>query len=277
MLPNLIIIGAQKCGTTALHYYLGLHPQIRMSADKELNFFVGDRNWRRGRRWYERQFRGWADVHGEASPSYTNYPRFKRVAERMHDMIPDAKLIYLVRDPIDRIVSHYIHSFSDRREHQPFAEALGDMDQSLYVQRSRYFLQTSRFLEYYPMSRILIVDQADLWEHRRETLAKTFAWLGVDSTFYCDKYGREKHESADKRRKNPIAYWMKRISETRPAKMVSSDARKKIGRVLYRPFSRDITTPVVDESMKSRLVNALSGDISQFRKLAGMPFDRWSV
>ena len=72
MLPNLIIIGAMKCGTSALHRYLGLHPEISMSDEKELNFFIEGMNWEKGLAWYESMFTGKAKVHGESSPDYTN-------------------------------------------------------------------------------------------------------------------------------------------------------------------------------------------------------------
>jgi hypothetical protein len=65
-LPNLIVIGAQKCGTSVLHYYLSLHPEVSMSRPKELNFFIEERNWPRGVDWYKQQFDADARVRGEA-------------------------------------------------------------------------------------------------------------------------------------------------------------------------------------------------------------------
>src|SRR5690606_18287453 len=95
-LPNLIVIGAQKCGTSGLHYHLSLHPQVSMSKPKELNFFIAERNWPRGEAWYRRQFDPRAKVRGESSPNYTAYPQHTGVPERMHSLVPDAKLIYIV-------------------------------------------------------------------------------------------------------------------------------------------------------------------------------------
>jgi hypothetical protein len=70
-LPNLLILGAQKCGTSGLHYYLGLHPEVSMSKPKELNFFIEERNWTRGTDWYKRHFDASATVRGESSPNNT--------------------------------------------------------------------------------------------------------------------------------------------------------------------------------------------------------------
>ena len=74
-MPNLIIIGGLKCGTTSIHHYLGLHPEIQMSKPKELNFFVSELNWDLGLDWYASRFDDRFAVRGESSPHYTNLPR----------------------------------------------------------------------------------------------------------------------------------------------------------------------------------------------------------
>ena len=109
MKPNLIIIGAQKCGSSSLHRYLDHHSDISMSKTKELVFFVESLNWKNGIKWYESQFEGTGKIQSESSPSYTMYPTFAGTPKLMHSLIPDAKLICIVRDPINRIVSHYLH------------------------------------------------------------------------------------------------------------------------------------------------------------------------
>ncbi|HET9119805.1 MAG TPA: hypothetical protein VFN72_04675, partial [Solirubrobacterales bacterium] len=91
-LPNLIIIGGLKCGTTSIHHYLGLHPEINMSKPKELNFFVEELNWDLGLDWYEGRFDSRFPVRGESSPHYTNMPYFEGVPERIHRHVPEAKL-----------------------------------------------------------------------------------------------------------------------------------------------------------------------------------------
>ena len=88
-LPNLIVIGGLKCGTTSLHHYLNLHPQVAMSRPKELNFFVAELNWELGADWYASHFDRTAQVRGETSPHYTNLPRFAGVADRMFGALAD--------------------------------------------------------------------------------------------------------------------------------------------------------------------------------------------
>jgi len=106
-LPNLIIIGAMKCATTSLHYYLNLHPEISMSKIKELRYFVEQHNWHQGIEWYKSHFAANIPIRGETSPAYTEYPRFKNIVERMYMTIPKTKLIYILRDPIQRTLSHF--------------------------------------------------------------------------------------------------------------------------------------------------------------------------
>src|ERR1700761_6059402 len=100
-MPNLIIIGGLKCGTTSIHHYLGLHPGIQMSKPKELNFFVEELNWDLGLDWYASRFDSAFKVRGESSPHYTNLPRFRGVPERIKEHVgDDVRLLYMVRDPI---------------------------------------------------------------------------------------------------------------------------------------------------------------------------------
>jgi hypothetical protein len=105
-LPNLIVIGAQKCGTSGLHYYLSLHPEVSMSTPKELNYFIAERNLPRGIEWYSRHFDPNARCRGEASPNYTAYPQHLGVPERIAAVVPDLRLVYIVSDPVERITPH---------------------------------------------------------------------------------------------------------------------------------------------------------------------------
>ena len=131
-LPNLIVIGGLKCGTTSLHHYLNLHPQIAMSRPKELNFFVAELNWELGSEWYASHFDARAASAARPRPHYTNLPRFAGVAERMRELLGDgARLVYMVRDPIERMLSHYLHNVGGGYESRPIAEALADPDSRL--------------------------------------------------------------------------------------------------------------------------------------------------
>ncbi|MDP9440540.1 MAG: sulfotransferase [Actinomycetota bacterium] len=185
-LPNLIVIGAMKCGTTALHRYLDQHPDVAMSEPKELNFFSEPTgNWRRGVGWYAARFRP-APVRGEASPGYTS-PSFPEAAERMARVVPETKLVYAVRDPVERAVSQYLHHRADGTERRPIEEALLDPE-SQYLARSRYYERLEPYLARFPRERIFILAQEDLLSDRRATLRGLYRFAGVDDSFWSSEH-----------------------------------------------------------------------------------------
>lgn len=277
-LPNLIVIGAVKCGTTSLHYYMGLHPEISMTWEKEPHFFVRERNWDKGLEWYKSNFTENTMIRGETSPGYTKYPIFKGVPERMHAVVPDAKLIYILRDPIDRMVSNYIQNYSNGNESRTTEEALSHLDDNNpYICNSKYYMQLEQYLNYFPRSHILIITLEDLYNHRMAVLKKIFRFLDVDENFYSPQFSHIKHQSNVKRRKNRIGMFLKRLSETNMAKMFSEEVRRKIGKVLYLPFSFKIERPMLDESLREKLSDCIKDDISRLREYTGCDFKEWSV
>jgi hypothetical protein len=186
-LPNVLIIGAMKCGTSALHRLLAAHPEVSMAAAKELNFFVGPArvdgdwswsrgNWHRGVEWYARQFAE-APVRGEASPAYTS-PSFPEAAGRIARVVPDVRLVYLVRDPVARAVSQYRHHHRDGTERRPLAEALLD-PASQYLSRSRFHARLTPFLDRFRREQIFVCAQEELLRDRRATLRALHEFLGV--------------------------------------------------------------------------------------------------
>jgi len=171
-LPTFLVVGAMKAGTTALHDYLGRQPGVFVSEPKELDFFRSDGTWDRGIEWYESQFvrAAGARAIGESSPNYSKRHSDPLVASRIAAVVPRARIVYLVRHPIDRIVSMYRHLAGDGLERRPFADAvLGDPD---YVDTSRYAYQLEAFLAHFDRSQVLVVASEDLRDHRAETVLR---------------------------------------------------------------------------------------------------------
>jgi hypothetical protein len=249
-----------------------------MSREKELEFFMEDRNWHKGIEWYKSHFTTMAKVHGESSPNYSAYPVWEGVPERMHSVIPDTKLIYILRDPIDRMVSQYIQYVAVGLEDRPVEIAFGVLDDdNAYVRRSRYFMQLQQYLKYFPSSRILIITAEDLLNERRKTLQKVFAFLNVDKTFYSPKFLNIKHGSIGRRQKNRIGLLLKELAESNIAKMFSTDTRMKIGKVVELAFSTEIPRPALDGSLRADLVCFLKEDIDRLREFTGSDFAAWCV
>src|SRR5947209_8592328 len=126
-LPNFLILGAQKAGTTALYAYLRWHPEITGPSFKEVSFF--DRHYARGERWYRAHFPARRRPFvGEASPSYLFHPL---VPERVARLLPDARLVAILRNPVDRAFSHYQHEVSLGREPLSFEEAVAHEEERM--------------------------------------------------------------------------------------------------------------------------------------------------
>ncbi|MCS7047744.1 MAG: sulfotransferase domain-containing protein [Verrucomicrobiae bacterium] len=276
MLPNLVVIGAQKCGTTSLHFYLKQHPQIFMSRIKELNFFCLNGNWSRGLAWYQAQFSTKKPVRGESSPHYTSFPSESAVASRMHEVIPQARLIYLVRDPIQRIVSHYVHWVALGREMRPFEEAVGRPDCD-YVYRSRYWWQLQQFLQWYPPEQILVVLSEDLKERRVETLQKIFRFLCVDDTFQSPRFSQERFRAGDQRKPTRLGSWMRRITGRLPESLLPPELHWRLTFLPYWPFSRPVPVPIVTETARERLRGWLADDVQALRKFLRRDLTEWAL
>jgi sulfotransferase family protein len=208
-LPDFLIIGAQKAGTTALYAYLRWHPQITGPSFKEVSFF--DRHYARGSRWYRahlparprqwparRRHGSWPRV-GEASPSYL----FHSLApERVRGLIPAVRLIAVLRNPVDRALSHYQHEVVLGREPLSFEGALDQEDERMrgeiermssdptyfshawwnytYAARGRYAEQLERWYESFPGEQLHVLFSDELLERPAEAYARVLDFLGVD-------------------------------------------------------------------------------------------------
>jgi hypothetical protein len=173
-MPDFIVIGGQRCGTTSLYNYLIRHPCIASTFTKEVHFF--DLNFRRGAAWYRAHFpslvyeylferlRQQALVTGEASPYYIFHPH---AARRVSQVLPQAKLIALLRNPVDRAYSHYHHEVRLGTESLPFEEAL-EREQERLLGETKRVLEDEDYYSfnhhhYSYLSRGVYADQLTVW------------------------------------------------------------------------------------------------------------------
>lgn len=278
MLPNLLVIGAQKAGTTSLHAYLDRHPDVSMARGKELDFFLPDRTWSNGVDWYASQF-GDAAVRGESSPNYTAWPLWDDVPARAAGTVPEAQLVYIVRDPLDRIESHYLQRRELEGERRPIDEAVGDLDdpQNTYVARSRYATQLERWLDHFPRERLLVIGQDELRDRPAATMAEVFAFVGLPPLADDRAFAGEEHRSEDKIeltegaerfRSSPVG----RLRNVVPARL-RAPVTRRIRRAVGRPFERQTLSP----ELRERLAELLRDEAARLRALTGRPFAHWSV
>jgi hypothetical protein len=285
-LPTFFIIGAVKTGTTSLHHYLGLHPEIQMSAVKETNFFSGPAD---GVPYpvgqisalgdYEALFDPAFGVRGEASPGYSNHPRRQGVPERIKELVPAARFVYIVRDPIERAVSEYQMQVAAGLERREPGEALVDLREPRlsYVPPGLYAAQIERYLRHFPIERILVLDNSELLAQRRRALREAFAFLGVEETVDSPQFDEELMSSRQWRAyPSGYAALMRRVAA--PArKLLPKERRRVLRESVERRLWAPLEKPVIDGPLRERLEELYADDLARFRKITGKAFPSWSI
>jgi hypothetical protein len=284
-LPTFFIIGAPKAGTTSLHHYLAQHPAIQMSVNKEPRFFAGPENgvpYAPGRvdslEDYERLFDPDVDVRGEASTDYATHPRRTGVPERIKELVPDAKFLYLVRDPIPRTISHYRMRVAFLGERRSLQEALSDLSdpRSPYIWPSLYASQFERYLPHFPQERILVVDQADLLMERRATLGRIFNFLSVTDTD-SSQFDEVLSSSQEWRAYSPRYQRIMERVVGPSLRWIPVGVRRSVRRSMDRILWPALETPTLGDELHARLQELYAGEVERLRALTGQRFASWSL
>lgn len=297
-LPDFIIIGAPKAGTTSLHRYLATHPQIYMTPDKEPRYMAHPdvrptyrggtaRKYNREVTWrfdeYRRLFAGRRDelVAGEASPLYMWSPV---AAETIHRLVPEAKLVAILRDPVSRAYSHFFHNRRLGREPlADFGAALAAERERVeygwiptvhYRGRGRYGEQLTRYLELFPRDRLIVFLQEDLSRRPAEMMAELCRFLGVDDNFEFDTTKR--HNVTDG---VPKRIWLSRLFAEQSR---LKDAARKVVPVAVRNalFERFYHSnfekrPPLDPAIRRMLRDEFRDDILVLQDLIGRDLSAW--
>jgi hypothetical protein len=278
-LPTFILGGAQKSGTTMLHHYLRAHPDIFIPRrPQELHFFDLDRNYARGVEWYARHFAPATAAHravGQTSPMYLYAPD---AAKRIAGLLPDVKLIFILRNPVDRTYSHYWHEIKKGRETLDFEAALAAEARRLaagdaarrafsYVDRGRYAAQLQRYFDVFPREHILVLRTEDLGRDPERTLDACARFLGVEPR------GAAIVRAAPARDLNAS-----RIPRSMRAQRLFAPWRSKAGLLTnvvdWLNLKRAPYPPMTDGARR-RLQVAFADDIAQVERLTGVSLQAW--
>lgn len=299
-MPNFLVIGAAKSGTSSLHRYLNLHPEISMSSLKEPKYFVREVSPEFLRD--SPEFEGFHTVYrddylglfepgvrlrGESSTAYTNFPQFPGVPAAIHSEIPAVKLIYLVRDPVERTISQFVQWMGS---HIPYRRNLARRhgvegllrdphDPAInVVSITLYMMQIRQYLEYFPRESLLVVDSADLESDRRGTLSRIFSFLGAEPDFWDDRMLERVNEGRRKREVSSLYMTLRGLAPVRGAlNVLPHHLRSNAVDLAYRTLSRPIERPRLDPAIRQQIVSAVSDDVAELREFTGMDFPTWSV
>ncbi|MBE9192590.1 sulfotransferase [Gloeocapsopsis crepidinum LEGE 06123] len=292
-MPNFLVVGAAKAGTTALYYYLKQHPQIYMSPEKEPKFFAleGDKLDFRGPgdrenicksaitdiETYRQLFQGVTNeiAIGEASPLYLYSPK---AAERIKKYIPDAKLIAILRNPIERAYSGYImHVREGRETAKDFAEALQEEETRIhsnwgwghYVNVGFYHTQLKRYLELFDQEQIRVYLYEDLKTDPIKLVQDIFRFLGVDDTFLPDT--SLKYNVAGVPKNDAIKTLIKNFNSIKPAMnlLVPDKLRHYVRSKIYEK------PPTLSKEIHQNLIEVYRKDILSLQDFLQRDLSKW--
>jgi len=277
--PNFLIIGAAKCGTTTLYDVLRQHPQIGMCDVKEPNYFGDDSNYARGPGWYESLFQSAAGkiAIGEASPQYTWLSKYPHASERIARDLPDARLIYSVRHPLDRMVSGYMM----QRAAGALRVSLGQAVRRFpgLVEHSLYWKQISAYRTHFRDDRIRIVFLEDYARDPCAELRGLYEFLGVDPDFQAPDPARPRNARASM--PPPPTDWMRRYQRSAMARVVravlSPGVRRGVRTLARRYTHAPVARPEWDEETRRWAVEQVLEDARQLLAHCGKPPDYWDL
>lgn len=297
VMPNFLLIGAAKAGTTALYEALKEHPQVYMSPVKEPNFFAleGDPlKYAAGTTTpgyleqcitdlvtYQHQFQHVKDeiAIGEASPMYLYHPE---AAERIQRYIPNVKLIVILRNPVERAYSNFLHHIRDGLEpFSDFKQALQAEDERMqenwwwgfyYVDASLYCQQLQRYRHIFHSDQIKVVLYEDLKQNPTQLTTSLFEFLGVDTYFTSDTSQRYNATGVPKSQ-----FWWKFLSQPNPIKepfkrLVPVKLRKRLVGTLKHQM---LAKPELSSEVRRYLIQAFHDDILQLQELLQRDLSSW--
>ena len=278
-LPNFILAGAPKSGSSAFWHYLRQHPDVYFPDEKEPFFF--DFKFDKGVDWYASKFDG---HHGETAVGEATvwYMRWKEVPARMHSVLPDVKLIFLLRHPTDRAYSNFNHDYRDGRypydlTFSEFVRSEGQDDRGI-VMGGFYDVHLDRFRRFYPDDQMLVLLTDDLRRDRDGVLRRTFEFLGVDPDF--------RPEDTEKRN---VSWWVSGTGALRAFDRVWQPVQRATGwsptRKLWKEsrhfrqlfFDRESRPPPMLPDDRAYLNALYRPHIERLARQIGRPLTEWGL
>ena len=280
-IPNLFIIGAMKSGTTSLHQYLATHPGAFMSEPKEPGYFVEELNLSRGLAWYLALFReaNSASVIGESSTHYTKLPLYQGVPERIMAFNPEARFVYLMRDPLQRIVSHYWHNVRNlflEAERRDFATAVAK--DPTYLAFSDYASQLEPYFRLFGRDRVYCIVYEEMVADPAGTTRALLQWLGLDGDIPAEVFAERWNARPASIRQARGLGLLNRLAHSGVWSQVSPLVPRPLKRYANWLASRQVEVETeVSESMLAPFRPRVQLQVDAVRVLLGREFPQWST
>ncbi|TCJ32813.1 sulfotransferase [Parafrankia sp. BMG5.11] len=282
--PNLFVIGATKCGTTLLHDLLSQHPEVFMSDPKELWHF-NRQDFQEREKAYLSFFDGGSGyaVRGESTPIYSETLVFPHVPAAIHKFSPEAKIIYMVREPFSRFRSQWAQTLDNghwaRLTH--YEEKMSTVYQEAVFQHppfllsSMYWTNVCNFRKYFSDEQIKIVFFEDFISDIEGTCADIFTFLGVDDAYCVDRGRARQNSSAGKSIYAPTISWYRRIVPEAIRKNVPLGLRRGV-----RDQVVSLMTPTFDHADLSpeqvaEVKQRLEPEVAKLYDYLGIGSDPW--
>ncbi len=296
-MPNFLIIGAAKAGTTSLHSFLAQHPQIYLSPVKEPNFFAleGEKldfpegtispgylaQCKTDLKAYQEQFQAATNqkATGEASPLYLYA---SQAPQRIKSYLPDVKLIAILRNPVERAYSNFLHHIREGFEtYTDFGEALKAEEERIqekwwwgfyYLQGGFYYQQLQRYFQIFDPQQIRIYLYEDLKTQPVELLQDIFQFLGVDSKFIPDTSAQYNVGGVPKNQT-----WYRFLTTKNPLKepfklLFPASLRKSL---VLKLKNKALAKPQLSSGIQAQLREAYREDIFKLQDLIGRDLSSW--
>jgi hypothetical protein len=274
MLVDFMIIGAQKCGTTSLANQLADHPAICFCAEKEPGYFNQAADWRAGLADYHALYSpAPGQLCGEASTFYTFLPEHPGTHERLFEYNPDLKLIYVMRQPVERALSHYTHNLVRNLDTRPPDEALFAAPE--YINRSRYGVQVRPYLELFDRDNLLLVIFEEYVRDQLGTLQQIAAFLDIDPQPFAEAETEARHKSVGEPylKYDSMRSFVKTPVFQRLRAMVPAAIRQP---VRHRLLSNTLETkPELSPGARQLVWRLVEDDVLTIEQLMGRRLDSW--
>lgn len=268
-----------KSGTTSLHSYLGKHPDIFVSQNKELKFFTKETYEEKGIKWYKNQFISNKKIVGESSPQYSQSHLYPNVAKLIYKHCPNVKLIYIIRNPIDRIISNYLENVTGEQLNKSFENIMSayELKEHPYVLTSKYFLQLSEYLKYFDRSQIHVTTLDSLQNNRLETLNKVFSFLDLSKIKDESLFNYSENQNANKTIDNIIIRIFRRITPEALKQLLSTKLKLKLknSQAFIWLTKTKTVRPLISQKLKTEIQLILKEDVNQLEQYLNKSLEHW--